>query len=129
VQVEARRRCCILVEGSPGYGKTTLARKFATDWGEKADYLVHFRLLVFIYCRDLRGRPLADYVAETFPLLPVPGKGEVPVDLNNWPNRQEGILLLTVILFSFHFPFSPSGRRSSLCWTGWTSAARQTRPR
>ena len=37
-QMATKRRCCILVEGSPGYGKTTLARKIAADWGEKAGH-------------------------------------------------------------------------------------------
>ena len=41
-QMASRRRSCILVEGSPGYGKTTLARKIAADWGEKVG---NFKLL------------------------------------------------------------------------------------
>ena len=27
----------------------------------------HFELVVFVYCRDLRGRTIQDYVAETYP--------------------------------------------------------------
>ena len=27
----------------------------------------HFDLVVFVYCRDLRGRTIQDYVAETYP--------------------------------------------------------------
>ena len=27
----------------------------------------HFELVVFVYCRDLRGRSIQDYVEETYP--------------------------------------------------------------
>ena len=94
--LEEGKRCCILVEGNPGYGKTTLARKIAADWGHKADYIAHFKLLVFIYCRDLRGRSLEDYVASTFPPLPVPGAKEEAVSLAAWAvdHRQKMLFVL-----------------------------------
>ena len=82
------------MEGNPGYGKTTLARKIAADWGLKADYVAHFKLLVFIYCRDLQGRSLEQYVAATFPLLSVPGQGEVQVDLNCWAEYRQHMLFV-----------------------------------
>ena len=34
-------RHCTLVEGSPGYGKTTMARNIAVDWGLKADVRIN----------------------------------------------------------------------------------------
>ena len=33
----------------------------------QADYMSHFELVVFVYCRDLRGRTIQDYVEETYP--------------------------------------------------------------
>merc|ERR1711892_1214723 len=84
-------RHCILVEGSPGYGKTTLARNIAVDWGRKADYVSKFSLVVFIYCRDLKGRNLEKYVAETFPMVE---NGDKPVNLKDWFTVRTKILFI-----------------------------------
>ena len=84
-------RHCILVEGSPGYGKTTLARNIAVDWGRKADYVNKFKLVVFVYCRDLNGRTLEKYVAETFPMVE---NGDKPVNLKDWFTIKQKILFI-----------------------------------
>ena len=85
------RRHCVLVEGHPGYGKTTLARNIAVDWGMKADYVKEFKLVIFICCRDLKGRSFEDYVAETFPKL---GKEEASVDLLQWHKHKKNLLFI-----------------------------------
>eukprot|EP00092_Neocalanus_flemingeri_P004160 GFUD01004475.1.p1 GENE.GFUD01004475.1~~GFUD01004475.1.p1 ORF type:complete len:1342 (+),score=251.43 GFUD01004475.1:273-4298(+) len=84
-------RTCILVEGSPGYGKTTLARNIAVDWGRKADYVDKFKLVVFIYCRDLKGRTLEKYVAETFPMVE---NADKRVNLKDWFKVKQTILFI-----------------------------------
>ena len=44
----------------------------------QADYLSHFHMVVFVYCRDLRGRSIQDYVADTYPpFLQVRIKSEI----------------------------------------------------
>ena len=84
-------RHCILIEGHPGYGKTTLARNIAKDWGAKKDYMQEFKLVIFICCRDLKGRTLKEYVAKTFPKLE---NSEKSVDLEDWHGQRKGILFI-----------------------------------
>ena len=60
---ERSHRLCILVEGSPGYGKTTLARNIAVDWGMKADVScshrkVHINKDIFSVRRSVQARHL-----------------------------------------------------------------------
>ena len=44
----------------------------------QADYLSHFHMVVFVYCRDLHGRSIQDYVADTYPpFLQVQIKSEI----------------------------------------------------
>ena len=44
----------------------------------QADYLSHFHMVVFVYCRDLCGRSIQDYVADTYPpFLQVRIKSEI----------------------------------------------------
>ena len=44
----------------------------------QADYLSHFHMVVFVYCRDLCGRSIQDYVADTYPpFLQVQIKSEI----------------------------------------------------
>ena len=88
---KTQRRHCILVEGHPGYGKTTLAKNIAVDWGNKADYMKEFKLVVFISCRDLKGRSLEQYVADTFPKHE---DGHQCVLLKEWYNRPKEILFI-----------------------------------
>ena len=43
-------RQCILVEGNPGYGKTTLAQKIALDWANKE---IIYRVMKLISSRGM----------------------------------------------------------------------------
>ena len=44
----------ILIEGKPGYGKTTLALKIASDWAAKQDYVSKYNLVFFIRLQDFQ---------------------------------------------------------------------------
>ena len=89
---KTQRRHLILVEGHPGYGKTTLAKNIAVDWGNKADYTNNeFKLVVFISCRDLKGRTIEQYVADTFPKHE---DGHQCVLLKEWYYRWKDILFI-----------------------------------
>ena len=79
------------MEGSPGYGKTTLARNIAVDWGLKADYMNEFKLVIFIYCRDLKGKTIESYVEETFPAM---DKGNKKIKLKDWSDIRKDILFI-----------------------------------
>ena len=80
-----------MVEGSPGYGKTTLARNIAVDWGLKAGYLSEFKLLIFIYCRDLKGKTIESYVEETYPAM---DQGNKKIKLKDWSDIRKDILFI-----------------------------------
>ena len=80
----------ILVEGHPGYGKTTLARNIAVDWGMKADYVKEFKLVIFICCRDLQGRSLKTFVAETYPTQ----QNNTNINLDDWNYQKAEILFI-----------------------------------
>ena len=80
-----------MVEGSPGYGKTTLARNIAVDWGLKADYMNEFKLVIFIYCRDLKGKTIESYVEETFPAM---DQGNKKIKLKDWSDIRKDILFI-----------------------------------
>ena len=82
----------ILVEGHPGYGKTTLARNIAVDWGMKADYVKEFKLVIFICCRDLQGRSLKHFVSETYPS--VSETNSARPNLTDWNYRESEILFI-----------------------------------
>ena len=89
--VKTTPRHCILVEGSPGYGKTTLARNIAVDWSQKADYVNEFKLVIFIYCRDLKGNTIENYVAETYPATEL---GNQKINLKDWVEHRKNILFI-----------------------------------
>ena len=46
--------CRVLVEGNPGYGKTTLTLKLASDWASEKEYLSRFHLVFLITLRDFQ---------------------------------------------------------------------------
>ncbi|XP_023220249.1 uncharacterized protein LOC111622147 isoform X1 [Centruroides sculpturatus] len=57
----------VLITGDPGYGKTTICKKIAYDWGSDEDrrgYLRYFDALVVIELRELREKNLIDAVLE-----------------------------------------------------------------
>ncbi|XP_023220216.1 uncharacterized protein LOC111622122 [Centruroides sculpturatus] len=57
----------VLITGDPGYGKTTICKKIAYDWGSDEDrrsYLRYFDALVVIELRELGEKNLIDAVLE-----------------------------------------------------------------
>ncbi len=50
------RPCRVLIEGNPGYGKTTLTLKMASDWAAKKIYIDKFHLVFLIPLRDFQVR-------------------------------------------------------------------------
>lgn len=51
----------ILIEGKPGYGKTTLALKIASDWAAKMDYMNKYQLVFLIHLRDFQVCHMCDW--------------------------------------------------------------------
>ena len=48
---------CLLIEGRPGSGKTTLVHKFSRDWARKEITVAHVRLLFLIHLRGFCSDP------------------------------------------------------------------------
>ena len=44
----------VFAVGETGAGKTVLAKQIAIDWGRNAQYLEHFRIVIFIDCMELK---------------------------------------------------------------------------
>uniref|UniRef100_T1JAQ9 NACHT domain-containing protein n=1 Tax=Strigamia maritima TaxID=126957 RepID=T1JAQ9_STRMM len=55
----------ILIEGQPGYGKTTLATKIVFDWALSKNYIKHFKLTFIISLRQLQQRSIKDAISAT----------------------------------------------------------------
>ena len=86
----------VLVEGSPGIGKTTFCLKISYDWvnqkiPSESAFSV-FKLLFLLKCRDIRG-DIIDAIVDQ--LLPVEGKvKEKLVDYIKDVHNQENILVI-----------------------------------
>ena len=59
----------VLVEGSPGIGKTTFCLKLAHDWanGEMSRYFPIFKLVFLFECRDMKGDIVEDIFEQLLP--------------------------------------------------------------
>ena len=59
----------VLVEGSPGIGKTTFCLKLAHDWanGETCRSAPVFKLVFLLKCKDMKGDILEDIVEQLLP--------------------------------------------------------------
>ena len=67
----------VLVEGSPGMGKTTFCLKLAHDWanGAMPCNFPSFKLVFLLKCRDMKGDKIDDILEDVFEQL-------LPEDLN-----------------------------------------------
>ena len=86
----------VLVEGSPGIGKTTFCLKISYDWANQKipseSAFSVFKLLFLLKCRDIRG-DIIDAIVDQ--LLPVEGKvKEKLVDYIKDVHNQENILVI-----------------------------------
>ena len=67
-----------------------MAKNIAAAWGRRADYVQEFSLVVFICCRDLKGKSLDKYVEENTQL----DGGETYINLKDWHRRKKNILFI-----------------------------------
>ena len=86
----------VLVEGSPGIGKTTFCLKLAHDWanGEMSGNFPVFKLLFLLKCRDMNGDIVEDIFEQ---LLPEDLKEKTKEALVNFLedlNNQKQILII-----------------------------------
>ena len=86
----------VLVEGSPGVGKSTFCLKLAHDWanGERSRNFPIFKLVFLLKCRDMKGDIVEDIFEQ---LLPEDLKEETKEVLVNFLgdfNNQKQILII-----------------------------------
>ncbi|XP_015748096.1 PREDICTED: uncharacterized protein LOC107327886 isoform X2 [Acropora digitifera] len=90
----------VLVEGSPGIGKTTFCLKLAHDWanGAMPRNFPTFKLVFLVKCRDMKGDVIENIVEDIFEqLLPEDLKEETKEALVNFfeeLNNQKQILII-----------------------------------
>ena len=86
----------MLVEGSPGIGKTTFCLKLAYDWAKQNSgapfNFPEFELVLLLRCRDIDGK-LMDAIPQQ--LFPEDVKKETEMELRNFiKNKQKRILII-----------------------------------
>ena len=87
----------VLVEGSPGIGKTTFCLKLAHDWanGAMPRNFPSFKLVFLLKCRDMKGDMIVEEIFEQ--LLPEDRKDKTKEALDNFLedlNNQKQILII-----------------------------------
>ena len=87
----------LLVEGSPGIGKTTFCLKLAHDWanGAMPRNFPSFKLVFLLKCRDMKGDMIVEEIFEQ--LLPEDRKKKTKEALDNFLedlNNQKQILII-----------------------------------
>ena len=91
----------VLVEGSPGIGKTTFCLKLAHDWanGAMPRNFPSFKLVFLLKCRDMKGDIIGDIVEDIFEqLLPEDRKEKTKEALDNFfedlNNQKQTLIIL-----------------------------------
>ena len=86
----------VLVEGSPGIGKTTFCLKLAHDWakGESSRNFRIFKLVFLLKCRDMNGDIVEDIFEQLLPEDLKEKTKEVLVNFLEDLNNQKQILII-----------------------------------
>ncbi|XP_044165047.1 uncharacterized protein LOC114969803 isoform X9 [Acropora millepora] len=86
----------VLVEGSPGIGKSTFCLKLAHDWanGERSRNFPIFKLVFLLKCRDMKGGIVEDIFEQLLPEDLKEKTKEVLVNFLGDLNNQKQILII-----------------------------------
>ena len=86
----------VLVEGSPGIGKSTFCLKLAHDWanGERSRNFPIFKLVFLLKCRDMKGDIVEDIFEQLLPEDLKEKTKEVLVNFLGDFNNQKQILII-----------------------------------
>ena len=86
----------VLVEGSPGIGKSTFCLKLAYDWanGERSRNFPIFKLVFLLKCRDMKGGIVEDIFEQLLPEDLREKTKEVLVNFLGDLNNQKQILII-----------------------------------
>ena len=88
----------VLVEGSPGIGKTTFCLKIAHDWANKAtskvDSFLQFEVVLLLKCRDICGDIIEAIDTQLLPECNAGAIKEVLVDYIEDLDFQEKVLII-----------------------------------
>ena len=86
----------VLVEGSPGIGKSTFCLKLAHDWanGERSRNFPIFKLVFLLKCRDMKGDIVEDIFEQLLPEDLKEKTTEVLVNFLEDYNNQKQILII-----------------------------------